>query len=223
MLIGGHRCGKSAPSAATARRVDVARSCTRTDARRAPTVSDTSREDRLRRFVQRDGPTEDLADRVKEIDLLVPLGEFVGRVFHFERRLQDTASRPARETRIKLVSDRCPVRRHGPSASHARPRPRDRRDQYFVMPPRRRLRPYRRRSGSGRRPGGWLVPAARAVGDRRRRSPTPAIHRAGLAFGRVVEAGEHAPEIVHARCSVMRTTLPRATSRHRRLGPSACA
>ena len=45
-------------------------------------------EDRLRRFVERDGAAEDLADRVEEIDLLVPLGELVRGVLHLERGLQ---------------------------------------------------------------------------------------------------------------------------------------
>src|SRR6185437_8463298 len=45
-------------------------------------------EDRLRGFVEGDRAAEDLADRVQQVDLLVPLGELVGGVLDFERRLE---------------------------------------------------------------------------------------------------------------------------------------
>ena len=116
--IGG-TSARSTPSAATARSVLVARSSTSTVARRAPTVSETSDENRLRGLVERHRATEDLADRVEEVDLLIALGELVRRVLDLERRLQILCD--DREEKAHEYARRSTLGRGaGPTASHAR-------------------------------------------------------------------------------------------------------
>ena len=118
----------STPSAATARSVLVLRSCDEHDrAPRADSLRDLG-EDRLRRLLERYGASEDLADRVEEIDLLVALGELVRGVLDLERGLEilgDDGKEEPREQRARSLDGRARVRRRARrAADRARARPR---------------------------------------------------------------------------------------------------
>src|SRR5258708_3294867 len=162
--------------------------------------------DRACRFFQRDSAAENLADRVEKIDLLVALGELVGRMLDFERGL-DVLGYDRKEEVEQLIqnSARALARADGePRGAWA-----GNGGHTELVTPNDELL-GRRTPRQRRQVGGARGPRFGARGT----GPLSVDPDRRLAVRGLAERLEASQEVAHVRFNVRRTVLPRRADSH---------